>query len=47
MCYDDMSREHPLLDVQEMAHMLTNLAVELGTSDNVTVIVLDVRSRAS
>ncbi|CAI5729656.1 unnamed protein product [Hyaloperonospora brassicae] len=39
--------EHPLLDVQEMAHMLTHLAVELGTSDNVTVIVVDVRSRAS
>ncbi|EGZ23871.1 hypothetical protein PHYSODRAFT_483398 [Phytophthora sojae] len=38
-------RNNPWLNVQEMANMLTERAVELGTMDNVTVMVVDVRGR--
>ncbi|KAG3096427.1 hypothetical protein PI124_g15839 [Phytophthora idaei] len=40
-------RNNPWLNVQEMASMLADRAVELGTMDNVTVVVVDVRGRIS
>ncbi|POM68828.1 Protein phosphatase 2C [Phytophthora palmivora] len=40
-------RNNPWLNVQEMANMLADRAVELGTMDNVTVVVVDVRGRVS
>lgn len=40
-------RNNPWLGVQELANMLTERAVELGTLDNVTVMVVDVRGRIS
>jgi serine/threonine protein phosphatase PrpC len=41
------ARNNPWLNVQEMANMLADRAVELGTLDNVTVMVVDVRGRIS
>lgn len=38
-------RNNPWLSVQEIANMLADRAVELGTSDNVTVLVVDVRGK--
>ncbi|KAL4160178.1 hypothetical protein PRNP1_000749 [Phytophthora ramorum] len=38
-------RNNPWLNVQEMANMLADRAVELGTLDNVTVMVVNVRGR--
>ncbi|KAL3667906.1 hypothetical protein V7S43_006784 [Phytophthora oleae] len=40
-------RNNPWLNVQEIANMLADRAVELGTLDNVTVMVVDVRGRVS
>jgi serine/threonine protein phosphatase PrpC len=38
-------RNHPWLAPAEIAQVLVDRAVELGSLDNVTVIVVDVRPR--
>lgn len=38
-------RTHPWLDVHEMAKLLVDRAIELGSMDNVTVLIVDVRKR--
>lgn len=38
-------RTHPWLDVHEMAKLLIDRAIELGSMDNVTVLIVDVRKR--
>lgn len=39
-----LGRNHPWLSPSEVAAVLADRAVELGSLDNVTVIVVDVRS---
>lgn len=36
-------RNHPWLDKNEMAKLLVDRAIELGSSDNITVLIVDLR----
>lgn len=37
------ARNHPWLDISELSELLAARAVELGSVDNVTVVIADVR----